>query len=137
MSRKTLKEIPEDLAAFFKGEDRVLVAYLFGSYVRGDQTSRSAIDVAVLLSDAPRKMLDYYLHLVDGLSKILERDVDLVILNMAPPLLKYQVIKNGLVIYSRDEASRVRFEAKALSEYLDFSLMIARYDECLIKSLLA
>ena len=82
-------------------------------------------------------MLDYYLRLVDGLSKILERDVDLVILNMAPPLLKYQVIKNGLVICSRDEAARVRFEARALSEYLDFSLMIARYDECLIKSLLA
>ena len=46
-------------------------------------------------------------------------------------------MKNGLVICSRDEAARVRFEARALSEYLDFSLMIARYDECLIKSLLA
>lgn len=132
-----LKEILRDLAAFFKGEDRVSVAYLFGSYVRGDQASRSDIDVAVLLSDVPRKMLDYYLHLVDGLSKIVEGDVDLVILNTAPPLLKYQVIKKGLVIYSRDEAARVRFEAMALSEYLDFSLMIARYDECLIKSLLA
>ncbi|HDO41479.1 MAG TPA: hypothetical protein ENH03_01065 [Candidatus Bathyarchaeota archaeon] len=93
--------------------------------MRGDRTSRSAIDAAVLLSDVPRKMLDYYLRLVDGLSKILEGG------------LKCQVMKNGLVICSRDEAARVRFEARALSEYLDFSLMIARYDECLIKSLLA
>ncbi len=132
-----LEEILEDLAAFFKREDKVLVAYVFGSFVRGNQTFRSDFDVAVLLSSIPPKMLDYYLHLVDGLSKMLKMDIDLVILNLAPPLLKYQVIKNGLVVYSRDEVSRVKFEAKALSEYLDFSLMIARYDECLIRSLLA
>ncbi len=56
---------------------------------KGGQTSRSDVDVAVLLSEAPEKMLEYYLHLVDELSKTLGNDVDLITLNRAPPLLKH------------------------------------------------
>lgn len=81
-------------------------------------------------------MLEYYLHLVDELSKILGNDVDLIILNRAPPLLKHQVIKHGKLVYCRDEKSRIEFEARAQDEYLDFSRAMARYDECLVREVL-
>jgi len=125
------------LKDFLNKENRVLVAYLFGSCARGSRTARSDIDIAVLLSEIPGKMLEYYLRLVNGLSQVLGGEVDLVILNKAPPLLKHQIIKHGKLAYCKDEKARIEFEARAEDEYLDFSRAIARYDECLLKELSA
>jgi len=135
--KKVQKEIPEDLITFFRSEKRVLVAYLFGLHAKKIQTPQSDIDIAVLLSETPQKLLEYYLHFMNKLSEILGNNVDLIILNTSPPLLKYQVIKYGKIVYSRNEEARVAFEARAQSEYLDFSRAIARYDKCLMKQILA
>ena len=83
------KEIPENLIAFFRSEKRVLVAYLFGSHAKKIQTPQSDIDIAVLLSETPQKLLEYYLHFMNKLSEILGNNMDLIILNTSPPLLKY------------------------------------------------
>lgn len=131
------KGIPEDLITFFRSEKRVTVAYLFGSRARKIQTPESDIDIAVLLSETPKKMLQYYLHLTSRLSRIIGNEVDLVILNDSPPLLKHQVIKYGRILYLRNEEARIAFEARAQSEYLDFSRAIARYNECFMKQTLA
>lgn len=127
----------KDLGSLFSKESRVLLAYLFGSYARGNQTTKSDIDIAVLLSKTPKKMLEYYLRLVDGVSQVLGTEVDLIILNTAPPLLKHQTIKHGKLVYCRDEKARIEFEARAEGEYLDFSRALARYDEWLMKEILA
>jgi hypothetical protein len=82
-------------------------------------------------------MLQYYLHLTSRLSRINGNEVDLVILNDSPPLLKHQVIKYGRILYLRDEEARITLEARAQSEYLDFSRAIARYNECFMKQTLA
>jgi len=123
----------KDLEILLSKESRVLAAYLFGSYAKGNQTTESDIDIAILLSDFPQKMLEYYLHLVNELSQVLGDEIDLIILNTAPPLLKHQTIKHGKLVYCRDERARVQFEARAQDEYLDFSIAAERYDECLVK----
>ena len=134
---RTMEDKVKKLAMLFESEERVLVAYLFGSYARGLETPRSDVDIAVLLSEVPERPLEYYLHLERELAKVLEMDVDLVFLNDAPPLLKYQVIKYGRLLFSRDERVRVMFEAKSLCEYLDFSRVLRRYDECFMRRVLA
>jgi len=126
-----------NLGILFNKENKVLVAYMFGSYVKDNRTAESDIDVAVLLSEIPQKMLQYHLHLVNELSQVLGSEVDLVILNTAPPLLKHQTIKHGKVVYCRDEKARIEFEARAQAEYLDFSRAAARYEECLMREILA
>jgi len=47
-----------------------------------------------------------------------------LLLNFAPPLLRYRVIKNGLRVLFRDDDARVSFEARALSEGLDEGFLI-------------
>jgi predicted nucleotidyltransferase len=126
----------EALSRFFEGEHEVLVAYLFGSSARGFSSLESDVDIAVLLATAAGGLLDAYLRLVDGLSQVLGDRLDLVILNAAPPLLKYQVIKHGKVVFCRDERARVAFEARAMSEYLDLAIALRRYDECLLRRML-
>lgn len=131
-----LEEAIKELGKLFENEENVLSAYLFGFYLRGDQTSKSDIDIAILLYEVPNKPLEYYLHLINMLTEMLGDGVDLTILNLAPPLLKFQIIKNGKVIYRRSDRSRINFEAKSTCEYLNFRRAMERYNECMIKQIL-
>jgi len=128
-----LDNVSDRLTKVFCDESLVVVAYLFGSKSRGVETSQSDIDIAVLLSEPPENMLDFYLNLIDKLSKILGDSIDLIVLNTARPLLRHQVIRYGKIIYSRDWRARVEFEARAEKEYMDFYRSRERYDESLLK----
>ncbi|MFQ5825102.1 MAG: nucleotidyltransferase domain-containing protein, partial [bacterium] len=46
-------------------------------------------------------------------------DIDVVILNRATPLLANEVVKNGIVLFCRDEEARIRFEVRTLQKYVD------------------
>ena len=121
------------LAQIFEKDKRILLVYLFGSRSMGRETRESDVDIGFLLSELPGDLLDYYLYLVDRLSGELRSPVDLVLLNAASPLLKHQVVKNGKVLYSRDQRTHVEFEARSESEYLDLSLRRRQYDKVLVE----
>jgi len=58
--------------------NNVLFGYLFGSYSKNEQTISSDIDIALCLKETS---LDNKLQINYELSKLLRKDVDLVILN--------------------------------------------------------
>ena len=122
-------------AKVLETENQVILAYLFGSTAKNQETTQSDIDIAILLSETPENLLDLYLNMIDKLSTILGDKIDLIILNTAPPLLTHQVIKHGKVIYCRDETARVKFESKAEKEYLDFKIYRDRYDKAFLKEI--
>lgn len=62
----------------------VQVAYLFGSYARKVNTLKSDVHIAILLSEIPKRLLDYSLYLINRLLEVIGDDLDLVILNIAP-----------------------------------------------------
>jgi len=130
------KEILEALRKIFKSEEKISVAYMFGSHAKNLNTPMSDVDIAVLLSETPKNLLECHLYLINKLSGILGNNLDLIILNTAPPMLQHQIIKYGKIVYSRNERERIIFEARAESEYLDFSRALRRYDEYLIKQIL-
>jgi hypothetical protein len=123
----------EDLEGVFESHERIALVYLFGSIARGVETKMSDIDLAVLIRDPPRELLDYYLELLDELSNVLGDRVDLVLLNYAPPLLRHQVIKHGRVLYCKDEEERVRFETRSEKEYYDLRPHYQRYNQILLE----
>ncbi len=104
------------------------------AYVAGNLSNRSLfgqlsdVDIAILLMDQIKadQFLDYQLYFFSELAKRLESDtIDVVILNQSSLLLKLQVIKYGQILFSRDEKQRIRFESKAVMDYLDFK----KFDE--------
>ena len=97
---------------------QVKFAYLFGSSVRGETGPLSDIDIAVFL-DSRVSPFDFRLRLSASLAQALGSEhFDLVTLNDAPLLLKYEVVCGGRVI-KEEKNKRVAFETKVLSEYLD------------------
>lgn len=108
------------LIELFKAYD-VVLAYLFGSHAKGTAGSGSDVDIAVLFADdVPqteygRRMVQINTELV-GIFHI--NDVDVVVLNIAPPLLAFQVIKHGICVYDPGHR-RVGFEVAVFNRYVD------------------
>ena len=72
----------------------IQAAYLFGSAASGRTRTDSDLDLAVLLTRpiSASRSLDYRLKLMTDLGAALHRsDVDVVILNDAPPLLAHRI----------------------------------------------
>lgn len=99
------------------------------AYLAGTLSNRTSfghlrdVDIAILLMDQIKseQFLDYQLYFFSELAKRLESDsIDVVILNQASLLIQLQVIKQGQILFSRDEKQRVSFETKAVMAYLDF-----------------
>lgn len=96
----------------------IKLIYIFGSYAKGENREDSDLDIAMYFHNK----VDGFekLDILDKLVEIFNReDIDLVILNNADEVLKFQVIKYGKVIYMEDLATKVTFEARVMSEYMD------------------
>jgi len=111
------------IITYFKGRDEVSGLFVFGSSAKGRVTRESDIDIAVLVDEKKIKGRSYELLKKDyymaspGFSL---QPVDIVILNTAPPFLKYQVLKTGKVLFDRNRKLRIRFTERAITEYLDY-----------------
>jgi predicted nucleotidyltransferase len=100
----------------------VVAAMLIGSQARGDSGPLSDIDVAVWHQTDldPAQRLSLQLGLSAAAARAVGTDeVDVVMLNLAPPLLRHRAIRDAIRLVERDHAERVRLETRAVLEYLD------------------
>ncbi|MCY3555507.1 MAG: nucleotidyltransferase domain-containing protein [Gemmatimonadetes bacterium] len=119
------------IAGLLESRQEVLEAYLFGSHARGGAQLHSDIDVAVYIDEAHEDRSGFGLRaelstvLIEGLR---DNGVDLLILNHAPPVLYYHVLRDGLRVLSRDLAATTTREGQAVSRYCDFVPQLAKME---------
>ena len=102
--------------------DGVVAAMLIGSQARGTAGPLSDVDIAVWHDPGldPRARFDLRLDLAESAARALQTDeVDLVLLNGAPPLMRQRSIRDGKRLVERDPDERVRLETRAILDYLD------------------
>jgi uncharacterized protein len=104
------------------------LAVLFGSAARGQLRPESDIDVAVLIGEAG---LDEAQELALGRALVLAAgtEVDLVRLEQASTLLKWQIATKGTPLYERSPGEFARFRARAASEYIELAPALAHHGE--------
>ena len=100
-------------------EEAIIAAYLFGSAVTGRMQANSDVDVAVLV-ESEREIDFPFLAFAASLERACERPVDLVLLNRAGELLKFQVRRYGRLAFERDSRKRKEFEIIGRKTYEDF-----------------
>ncbi|MDJ1422734.1 MAG: nucleotidyltransferase domain-containing protein [Candidatus Methanoperedens sp.] len=125
----------KELTEYFSSKDSIILAYLFGSTVRGDTGRLSDIDIGVLLDEklSKKDRFDMELELISEIATLIKKNkIDLIVLNEAPLLLAHNIIKNGIILKS-NEIERVKFETKILSMYMDEKYYIKRHTEQTLK----
>lgn len=101
-------------------EPDVAYALLFGSSARGTRRPGSDADVAVELAAGAARDARALGRLIARLESATGRQVDLVLLDEAPPPLAYRIFRDGHLIVERDHAALVARKARAILDYLDF-----------------
>ena len=95
----------------------VRLAVLFGSAARGNHDEKSDLDVGVCLeSGAGAGPL-----LEVELSRISHRRVDLVRLDKAPPLLRFEIARDGRLLLERVPHAWADFKARAMVDWWDWA----------------
>ncbi|HUR67897.1 MAG TPA: nucleotidyltransferase domain-containing protein [Candidatus Thermoplasmatota archaeon] len=107
--------LADRLRSSLQREPDVVFAYLFGSQARGDALARSDVDVAVYLREGSDLDILQVMSLIEGVGK---RHLDVILLDRAPPFISYEAL-HGLLLFSRDDETRVLVEARIAREYLD------------------
>jgi predicted nucleotidyltransferase len=83
--------VVEQLKGYFESREDICFAFLFGSHVLGKTFEESDIDVAIYLKDG--YSFNSIKKIWGELEEILGKDVDIVVLNTAPPLIGYTAIR--------------------------------------------
>ncbi|WAM37231.1 type VII toxin-antitoxin system MntA family adenylyltransferase antitoxin [Caldicellulosiruptor acetigenus] len=117
-------KIVKILKEYFEKEDNVIFAYLFGSYAKGKERENSDVDIAVYVNEEiandSKKVLDFQIKHMSNISDILKKEVDLVILNHASPLLRHEVISEGILLVEKDHNKLVNFKKMSFYYYQDW-----------------
>jgi uncharacterized protein len=116
-----MNEIPLNPIKHTLENSRVVkFAYLFGSQARGTTGPLSDVDIAVYI-DNRLDLFSFRLHFLEEISRQFKgQSCDLVVLNNAPLVLQYEVIREGKVL-KEDKPKRVQFETHVLRQYLDMA----------------
>ncbi|MCS6804940.1 MAG: nucleotidyltransferase domain-containing protein [Acidobacteriota bacterium] len=131
------QEIVEKLISFFDAKPEVTLAYLYGSFLRRDEWRD--LDVAVWINEGMlmgRDAVDHVLRLGAELERFLgwpRVQVDVRLMNEMGPAFQYEVIRTGRLVKSVDRPTQVRYEARVMSEYLDFKWLLNVYDRRLLQ----
>ena len=104
--RQLLEPIPE-----------IRLAYVFGSMARGEARLQSDLDLAWLTE--PPLTLGQESLVVDRLERATGREVQVIDLWRAPPLLLAEIVREGVPVVCRDETEQALFEGRAIARYLD------------------
>ncbi len=121
-------------------QDLFIASPVNAAYAQGTTAGRqlvgqfSDLDIAVLLLDQvkPNEFFDYQMYLMGELVKRLEMpQLDVVILNQASLLQRFNIIRTYQLLYQRDQKGRVEFEMRAVMDWLEFR----KYEEVQTKAL--
>ena len=113
-------ELFTKLSENLQKEPSILFTYIFGSFGKGKPGPLSDLDIAIFL-DSSSELLEKKMDLIGKVTEIMGTDeVDLVLLNESPLSLRFEVLRTGRVLFSKDEAQRISFVARTYQSYCDF-----------------
>ena len=110
------------VTAALQENPQVQLAVVFGSAARGAPTGRSDLDIGVLgVAQAGLPALAVQLARLAG------REVDLVALESAPPLLRFEIARDGVVLLERSPDLWSDFRARAMVDWWDWAPFARRF----------
>jgi len=121
MSRIDLNQLNE----FWQNVPEIEGVWVFGSAKEGEVREGGDLDLGVWFSSKPS--LDLLADLNSSLQEVTRFDeIDLVVLNEAPPILRFEAVK-GRLLFCRDRQRCAAFVSLTARENEDEMAMIEKY----------
>ena len=114
--------VSEAVTHVFASRPEVQAAYIFGSVASGRARPNSDVDIGVLVHPKVmgRNTLKYRLDLIADLGSALKRsDVDVVLINQAPPALAHNIVTKGVLVFERSRSARIALQTRTLNVFMD------------------
>ncbi len=118
MMRPTEDKALQELLASVRQDPQILAVLLFGSAARGQQSPRSDLDICLILTPQ-LKPYDPQM-LAQKRLEYLTCDLDLKIFQQLPLYVRRRVIKEGQLLYVRDEPALYELAHRTAQAFEDF-----------------
>lgn len=125
-------EILERLGRTAASFPEVRLAVLFGSTARGKAGPRSDVDLGILLEPYSPEVR---CKVEAELGRAARKAVDVVLLDEAPPLLRFEITRDGVLLFEREEGLWTDFKAKAMVDWWDWAPTARMMGEIAIRRL--
>jgi len=123
--------ITQEIREFLDKRGEVSLAFIFGSFAEGRLNTESDVDIAILFRVEPD--ISTLTDIMNGLSVIVKRDVDIVVLNNASPIIRMQVLRKGRLLKKVDERIYCDFYLRTVKEYDDIKIIRRAQEENILK----
>jgi predicted nucleotidyltransferase len=117
LKKGELERVKKALVHALQEEDKILFAYLHGSF--GVLPFRD-IDIGAYCNISEDEAFDFELRMSSKLELISGYPVDFKIINYAPIGFQFSVIDEGMLLFERDTAIRLDFLENTGLKYMDY-----------------
>ena len=114
------QDIVSKIAEYFHRMDRIIFAYVFGSFARGEDFSD--IDIGIYLTtNSIETPLEFEFAMENRVQEKVGYAVDVRILNRAPVFFAFQVIRDGVLVKDSNPDMRSDFECLIFKKVNDLT----------------
>ena len=128
----TAMDLADRLRQHAASRPEVKLAVLFGSNARGTAGPKSDVDLGLLLEPDTRPNR---IEIEAELERAAHRTLDVIYLDEAPPLLRFEISKDGMVLAEREEGLWSRFKARAMVDWWDWAPTAKQIEQAAIRRL--
>ena len=107
-------------------DPEILAVFLFGSAVRGEQRPSSDVDVCLVFAPTVRDRLHMAQKRLEYMSEAPE-GLDIQVFQLLPIYIRHRILKEGKVLFSRDEDTLYDVAFATVKAFEDFRHMYREY----------
>lgn len=117
LNRDEVERIKDGLLSAIRAEDKILFAYLHGSF---GKLPFSDIDIGAYSTISEDEVFDFELEMSSTLEIASGYPVDFKVINYAPIGFQFSVINEGVLLFERDRVTRLHFLEETGMKYMDY-----------------
>jgi hypothetical protein len=110
-----------------KRDDDILAVMLFGSYARGEARKESDIDVCIFLKDETHDKISLSQKKMNYMGVVDNEKVQVHIFQNLPIFIRIRVLKEGKILFCKDEDMLYEIAFKTIKEFEDFEKYYKEY----------
>jgi predicted nucleotidyltransferase len=110
------RRLTQTLREILWPHERLAFTYIYGSFARGEPCRD--LDVALYTREAPETCGT--LELAVALQEATSFDVDVTVMNTASVALQFAILRDGQLLFSRDEACRTTYMEQVARQYWEY-----------------